>query len=167
MKTAFKTALTIGAFILSSSHAQAYETTSYARVISSKPVWTVLTVSKPIIEQNCVHSVSNNHDDLLGDIIIGGLIGSVIGNAVSDVHGVGALGTSIGALIGAESHAHSASTVRCISNSTISDNTQKVISHYEVKVRHDHKILTFETDTPFKRHSLVKVQANERYTLLN
>jgi len=167
MKIAFKTALVIGALILSPLQAQAYETTSYARVISSKPVWTVQTVSKPIVEQSCVHSVSDNHNDLLGDIIIGGLIGSVIGNAVSDVHGAGALGTSIGALIAADSHAQNASGVRCVSNSTISETTRKVISHYEVKVRHDNKIITFETDTPFKRHSLVKVRANERYTLLN
>ena len=167
MKIAFKTALVIGALILSPLQAQAYETTSYARVISSKPVWTVQTVSKPIVEQSCVHSVSDNHDDLLGDIIIGGLIGSVIGNAVSDVHGAGALGTSIGALIAADSHAQSASGVRCVSRSTTSEATRKVISHYEVKVRHDNKILTFETDTPFKRHGLVKVRANERYTLLN
>ena len=167
MKIAFKTALVIGALILSPLRVQAYETTSYARVISSKPVWTVQTVSKPIVEQSCVHSVSDNHDDLLGDIIIGGLIGSVIGNAVSDVHGAGALGTSIGALIAADSHAQNASGVRCVSNSTISETTRKVISHYEVKVRHDNKIITFETDTSFKRHSLVKVRANERYTLLN
>jgi len=167
MKIAFKTALVIGSLILSPLQVQAYETTSYARVISSKPVWTVQTVSKPIVEQSCVHSVSDKHDDLLGDIIIGGLIGSVIGNAVSDVHGAGALGTSIGALIAADSHAQNASGIRCVSNSTISETTRKVISHYEVKVRHDNKIITFETDTPFKRHSLVKVRANERYTLLN
>lgn len=167
MKTALKTALIIGALILSPFQAQAYETTSYARVISSKPVWTVQTVSKPIIEQSCVHSVSDNHDDLLGDVIIGGLIGSLIGNAVSGIDGAGALGTSIGALIAADSHAQSASGVRCVSNSTISETTQRVISHYEVKIRHNNKILTFETDTPFKRHSLVKVRANEHYTLLN
>lgn len=166
MKIAFKTALVIGALILSPLQAQAYETTSYARVLSSKPVWTVQTVSRPIVEQSCVHSISDNHDDLLGDIIIGGLIGSVIGNAVSDVNGAGSLGTSIGALIAADGHTQSASGIRCVSNPTISETTRKVISHYEVKVRHDNKIITFETDTPFKSHSLVKVRANERYTLL-
>lgn len=167
MKILFKIACIIGALILSPFQTQAYETTSYARVISSKPVWAVQTVSKPIVEQSCVHSVTNNYDDLLGDIIIGGLIGSVIGNAVSDVHGAGSLGTSIGALIAADSHAQNASGVRCVSNSTISKTTRKVFSHYEVKVRHENKVITFETDTPFKRHSLVKVRANERYTLLN
>ena len=51
-------------------------------------------------EQRCT---TQSGGDELGGAIIGGLIGSAVGNQASSADGAGALGTFLGAIVGAES----------------------------------------------------------------
>ena len=44
---------------------------------------------------------------------------------------------------------------------------EKVLNHYDVKVRLHDKFITFKSNRPFKRHSFVKVRSTERYTLID
>ena len=69
-----------------SFQANSYEIDAYAKVVSSVPVWSVKTISQPISHKECKETLTYSTDpgNLVGDIIIGGLIGAAIGNAVSD-----------------------------------------------------------------------------------
>jgi hypothetical protein len=168
MKSVLKTAFIAGAFISSSLQVNAYETVRHGKVITSKPVWSVQTFTTPTTYNECVQasSLAGYGDSLLGDIIIGGLIGSVAGNVVSDTNGVGAFGTSVGALIAANRHSHKSPRYPCIRRSVHAEYKEKVISHYEVKVRLQDKLIIFDSDRSYKQNSLVKIRANSSYSLL-
>ena len=169
MKVFWKS-LVIGiGLICLSFQAHSLETSSYAKVVSSEPVWSVKTFSKPITRDKCVqnHASRTDYENLVGDMIIGGLIGAAIGNAVSDVHGMGAVGTSLGALFVADNHSQRSSGYKCTSKTVYSERQEKVISHYNVKVRLKNKFITFQSERPFERHSFVKVRSTESYSLVN
>ena len=152
-----------------SFQANSYETDAYAKVVSSKAVWSVKTSSQPISHNECKETLTHTTDsgNLVGDIIIGGLIGAAIGNAVSDAHGMGALGSSLGALLVADSYDQSSPTYKCIRKTIYREQQEKVLNHYDVKVRLHDKFITFKSNRPFKRHSFVKVRSTERYTMID
>ena len=152
-----------------SFQANSYETDAYAKVVSSEPVWSVKTISQPISHNECKETLTYSTDpgNLVGDIIIGGLIDAAIGNAVSDAHGMGALGTSLGALFVADSYDQSSPTYKCTRKTIYREQQEKVLNHYDVKVRLHDKFITFKSNRPFKRHSYVKVRSTERYTLID
>ena len=152
-----------------SFQANSYETDAFAKVVSSKAVWSVKTISQPISHDECEETLTYPTDqgNLVGDIIIGGLIGAAIGNAVSDAHGMGALGTSLGALFIADSYDQNSPTYKCTRKTIYREQQERVLSHYDVKVRLNDKFITFKSNRPLKRHSFVKVRSTERYTLLD
>ena len=121
------------------------------------------------ITKKCKETLTYSTDpgNLVGDIIIGGLIGAAIGNAVSDAHGMGALGTSLGALFVADSYDQNSPTYKCTRKTIYREQQEKVLNHYDVKVRLYDKFITFKSNRPFKRHSFVKVRSTERYTLID
>ena len=149
--------------------AHSYETSSYAKVVSSEAVWSFNSVARPETKGECVKTQAShkNPENLVGDIIIGGLIGAAIGNAVSDAHGMGALGTSLGALFIADSYDQNSPTYKCTRKTIYREQQERVLSHYDVKVRLNDKFITFKSNRPLKRHSFVKVRSTERYTLLD
>ena len=61
-----------------SFQANSYETDAYAKVVSSKAVWSVKTISQPISHEECEETLAYSTDqgNLVGDMIIGGLIGA-------------------------------------------------------------------------------------------
>jgi len=169
MKVLRKTLLIALGLTCLSFQAHSYETSGYAKVISSKAVWSFTTVTRPETKDECVetHVSHKNPENLVGDIIIGGLIGAAIGNAVSDAHGMGTIGTSLGALLAADSHSRSSPDYKCSSKTVYRQHREKTLSHYDVKVRLDDRFITFRSDRPFERHSFVKVRTTEHFTLMN
>ena len=149
--------------------AHSYETSSYAKVVSSEAVWSFNSVARPETKDECVKTQAShkNPENLVSDIIIGGLIGAAIGNAVSDAPGMGTIGTSIGALLAVDSYSHGSSGFKCTSSTVYKEHREKTLSHYNVKVRLDGKFITFKSDRPFERHSFVKVRTTEHFTLMN
>ena len=169
MKVVWKSlALCIGLAYLP-FQAHSFETSNYAKVVSSEAVWVFSKVTRPVTKDECVETqVSHkNPENIVGDILIGGLIGAAIGNAVSDVPGVGTIGTSLGALLAADSYTHSSSGFKCTSRTVYKEYREKVLSHYDVEVRLDDKIIKFKSERPFERHSFVKVRTTEHFTLMN
>ena len=140
-----------------SFQANSYETDAYAKVVSSKAVWSVKTISQPISHEECEERLLLHWSgNLVGDIIIGGLIGAAIGNAVSDAHGMGALGTSLGALFVADSYDQSSPTYKCTRKTIYREQQEKVLNHYDVKVRLHDKFITFKSNRPLSAIALSK-----------
>jgi hypothetical protein len=80
---------------------------------------------------------------------------------------MGELGTSLGALFVADSYDQSSPTYKCTRKTIYREQQEKVLNHYDVKVRLHDKFITLKSDRPFKRHSFVKVRSTERYTLID
>ena len=69
-------------------------------VVKVTPITKTNTFKKPRYRTVC--SENNYSDQRTANMIIGGLVGSVIGNEISNKHGAGTIGALFGTLIGAE-----------------------------------------------------------------
>lgn len=122
-------------------------------------------------------SASNNGENSdLGAMIIGGVIGSAIGNKTSDNEGAGAAGAVVGALLGRE-HAKKKNQGGgqqivgyrqqevCNVRTVMIEETVQEITGYRTRIEVDNRIITVETSSPLSPNERVELTRQTSYTL--
>ena len=74
-----------------SAYAQSTEAFQDGYVIRTETVWATRTVEQPVSATHC-----REVQPSFGDLVVGGLIGSTLGNNLTDAHGAGTLGAVAG-----------------------------------------------------------------------
>ena len=137
------------------------------------------TVKTPKDERICViRDVPIYNDgqksDELGSMIIGGLLGSAVGNKLSDNNGAGAAGAVAGALLGrsqANKNAKSGEIVgyrqqeSCETKRVILEEVRSKITGYRVQIEADGRILNLETSSPLGLNDRVELRKQVSYSL--
>ena len=145
--------VTLNLFILSSTFSFASQFyNNWGVVISIKPIIFTTNISKPFTRFVCENSRMNNNN--FADIAVGGLIGSVIGNKLSDQHGAGTIGAIVGSMLTIDKN--KTNQFQTCHNKTYYAN-QKItkFSHYVVKVRTENKIISLKTAVPYNIHDVI------------
>ena len=132
------------------------------------------TLEVPVYGQASAGSNNNNSD--LGAMIIGGVIGSAIGNKTSDQDGVGAAGAVVGALLGRE-HAKKKNQQGgqqivgyrqqevCNIRKVMIEETIEEVTGYRTRIEVDNRIITVETQYPLAMNERVEISRKTTYTL--
>ena len=119
-------------------------------------------------------TAGNNESDL-GAMIIGGVIGSAIGNKTSDNQGAGAAGAVVGALLGRE-HAKKnqgggqriigyRQQEVCNIRTVMTEQTVEEITGYRVRIEVDGKIISLESKRPRNLGERVEINRKTTYSL--
>ena len=120
-------------------------------------------------------TAGNNESDL-GAMIIGGVIGSAIGNKTSDNEGAGAAGAVVGALLGRE-HAKNKKQQAgqqivgyrqqevCNIRKVMIEETIEEVTGYRTRIEVDNRIITVETQNPLAVNERVEISRKTTYTL--
>ena len=119
-------------------------------------------------------AAGNNESDL-GAMIIGGVIGSAIGNKTSDNEGAGAAGAVVGALLGRE-HAKKnqgggqqiigyRQQEVCNIRTVMTEQTVEEITGYRVRIEIDGKIISLESKRPRNMGERIEVNRKTTYSL--
>ena len=119
-------------------------------------------------------TAGNNESDL-GAMIIGGVIGSAIGNKTSDNEGAGAAGAVVGALLGRE-HAKKnqgggqqiigyRQQEVCNIRTVMTEQTVEEITGYRVRIEVDGKIISLESKRPRNLGERVEINRKTTYSL--
>ena len=160
--------------------------TVFGTVTSSDPIHTSYIRKTPSDEKVCetqqvpiygqASASGGGENSDLGAMIIGGVIGSAIGNKASDNDGAGAAGAVVGAILGRE-HAKkkkqqpSQQIVRyrdqqvCNVRTVMIEESIQEITGYRNRIEVDNKIITIETDTPFGANDRVEISRTTTYSL--
>ena len=110
----------------------------------------------------------------LGSMIIGGLIGSAIGNKMSDNDGAGAAGTVAGALIGREHAKNNPDNSRivgyrqqevCSTTTVIREERVNEVTGYRNHIEVDGQVIKIQTRNPLMVGARVEVQRSTTYSL--
>src|SRR5210317_12729 len=132
----------------------------------------------PTDQRNChtedvpIYAQSEGKSEL-GSMIIGGLIGSAVGNKLSDNEGAGAAGTVAGALLGRE-HAKNQKNSRiigykqqesCTVTTVMLEENVSEITGYRNHIELDGKIIKLESKSPLAVGSRVEVVRRISYSL--
>ena len=137
------------------------------------------TVKTPTNERFCevkevpVYAQGQKKDEL-GSMIIGGLLGSAVGNKLSDNNGAGAAGAVAGALLG-RSHANQSGNSGqivgykqqevCENRRVVLEEVKTRITGYRLQVEADGRILTMETSKPYALNDRVELRKQVTYSL--
>ena len=125
------------------------------------------------IEEVPVYGEGKQGDEI-GSMIIGGLLGSAVGNKLSDNNGAGAAGAVAGALLGrsqANKNAKSGEIVgyrqqeSCETKRVILEEVRSKITGYRVQVEADGRILNLETSSPLGLNDRVELRKQVSYSL--
>ena len=132
----------------------------------------------PTDQRNCrtedvpIYAESEGNSEL-GSMIIGGLIGSAVGNKFSDNDGAGAAGTVAGAILGRE-HAKNQKNSRivgykqqesCTVTTVMLEENVSEITGYRNHIELDGKIIKLESKSPLAVGSRVEVVRRISYSL--
>ena len=132
------------------------------------------TKEVPVYGQASASSNNNNND--LGAMIIGGVIGSAIGNKTSDQDGAGAAGAVVGALLGRE-HAKKKTLQGgqqivgyrqqevCNIRKVMIEETIEEVTGYRTRIEVDNRIITVETQYPLAVNERLEISRKTTYTL--
>ena len=100
----------------------------------------------------------------MGDVVIGGLVGSAIGNKLSDRHGAGSLGALLGAVTAMDRSSDKRSV--CHDQTSYRKTTEDIADHYLVHVRTEGRILTFRSNHRYRVNQRVSLSVSSNYGLL-
>jgi len=119
-------------------------------------------------------AAGNNESDL-GAMIIGGVIGSAIGNKTSDNEGAGAAGAVVGALLGREQAKKNQGGGQqiigyrqqevCNIRTVMTEQTVEEITGYRVRIEVDGKIISLESKRPRNMGERVEINRKTTYSL--
>ena len=131
------------------------------------------TQQVPIYGQASANGGGENSD--LGAMIIGGVIGSAIGNKTSDSDGAGAAGAVVGAILGREHAKKNKQQTQqivgyrdqqvCNVRTVMIEETIQEITGYRHRIEVDNKIITIETSTPLGANERVEISRTTTYAL--
>ena len=135
----------------------------------------------PSIERVCedkdvpVYGSNGQQKNDLGSMIIGGIIGSAIGNKMSDSEGAGAAGTVAGAIIGKATSDESNKknqeivgynrTRSCENVKTVTQQTIQEVIGYRLTINVDGKIIDIDTQTKYLPGSQITVTKTVNYSV--
>ena len=122
-------------------------------VLKVTPVTINKVISKPYIRKTC-QQVNSNNFNRLSIMAVAGLIGSVIGNKISDNHGAGTIGAVFGSLI-ASDNTQKYITQDCSEHTYYSNKTIQEFSHYNIKVRTKRRVLNIRSYEPYNIHDVI------------
>jgi uncharacterized protein YcfJ len=120
-------------------------------VISIKPITLTTNITQPHTKHVCENKRVNNN---FADIAVGGLIGSVIGNKLSDQHGAGAIGALFGSLLAIDKHKTSQMQT-CYDQTYYTNQKITKFSHYRIKVRTENRIINLRSSVPYNIHDVI------------
>ncbi|MEC7211746.1 MAG: hypothetical protein VXW25_07000, partial [Pseudomonadota bacterium] len=155
-------------------------------VTNSDPIRTSYIRKTPSDERVCetqdvpvygqASASNNNENSDLGAMIIGGVIGSAIGNKASDNEGAGAAGAVVGALLGRE-HAKKKNQGGggqqivgyrqqevCNVRTVMIEETIQEITGYRTRIEVDNRIITVETSNPLSPNERVELTRQTTYS---
>ena len=122
-------------------------------VISVIPVSIITNYSEPYTKVFCNKSRRSQSNDF-ANIAVGGLIGSVIGNQISDTHGAGTIGALFGSMIAMDSP-NKVQNETCYEKTIYNNKKITKISHYKIKVRTRRGIQNIQSLTPYNVHDVI------------
>ena len=132
------------------------------------------TQEVPVYGQASASNSGENSD--LGAMIIGGVLGSAIGNKASDNEGAGAAGAVVGALLGRE-HAKKKKQgggqqivgyrqqETCKIRKVMIEETIEEVTGYRNRIEIDNRIITIETSSPLAANERVELNRKTTYSL--
>lgn len=131
-------------------------------VTRSEAVWTTRIVSEPRSTKTCGNT-QKSENILLGDLVLGGLIGSAIGNKLSDRHGIG----TVGAVAGAWAASNNKQQSNCVSETTYTNHPEQYLSHHVIHVRTGAQRLQFNSSRPYRINERVRVRVSSVFSVLH
>ena len=122
-------------------------------VISVTPISITTNYSEPYTKVLCNKSRQNRSNNF-ANIAVGGLIGSVIGNKISDTHGAGAIGALFGSMIAMDSP-NKIENETCYEKTIYTNQKITKLSHYNIKVRTRRGIHNIQSLTSYNVHDVI------------
>jgi uncharacterized protein YcfJ len=122
-------------------------------VIGVTPVSVTSNYSEPYTRVICNKSYSNKPNNF-ANVAVGGLIGSVIGNKLSDAHGAGSIGALFGSMMAMDNH-QTYQSETCYEKTFYTNNKVTRLSHYNLKVRTKRGVLNIQSSTPYNVHDVI------------
>ena len=122
-------------------------------VLSVTPISITSKVSQPYSKVVC-RNENPIRSSNFADIAVGGLIGSVIGNQISDKHGAGTVGALIGSFLTID-NSKSYNQQNCFDQTFYTNKIITRFSHYNIKVRTKKRILNIQSSTPYNLHDVI------------
>ena len=177
--------VTFGALMAMPATSETRIETVLGTVTNSDPIRTSYIRKTPSDERVCetqdvpvygqASAGNNNQNSDLGAMIIGGVIGSAIGNKTSDQEGAGAAGAVVGALLGRE-HAKKKNQGGqqiigyrqqevCNVRTVMIEETIQEITGYRTRIEVDNRIITVETNNSLSPNELVELTRQTTYSL--
>ena len=168
--------------IATSAFAETRIETVIGTVSGAEPIVTSYVRNTPVDEQFCeVQNIpiygtaeATEPGSDLGAMIIGGLIGSAIGNKTSDQEGAGAAGAVVGAILGRE-HAKNnqgGETVVgyreeevCSIRTVMMEQQIEEVTGYRVRIEVDNKIISLETQENLTVGNRIEINRQTTYSL--
>ncbi len=136
------------------SFASSLRNDDWGVVIKVKPVSQTSTYKKPRYKKVCYQN--NNSSQRTANMIIGGLIGSVVGNQISNKDGAGTIGAVFGSLIGAE-QTNYPTTSNCYEEKFYTTESYNTISHYKIKVRTKNGYRVIHSPHSYNIHDIIPI----------
>ncbi len=177
--------ITFGALMAMPATSETRIETVLGTVTNSDPIRTSYIRKTPSDERVCetqdvpvygqASAGNNNQNSDLGAMIIGGVIGSAIGNKTSDQEGAGAAGAVVGALLGRE-HAKKKNQGGqqiigyrqqevCNVRTVMIEETIQEITGYRTRIEVDNRIITVETNNSLSPNERVELTRQTTYSL--
>ena len=177
--------VTFGALMAMPATSETRIETVLGTVTNSDPIRTSYIRKTPSDERVCetqdvpvygqASAGNNNETSDLGAMIIGGVIGSAIGNKTSDQEGAGAAGAVVGALLGRE-HAKKKNQGGqqingyrqqevCNVRTVMIEETIQEITGYRTRIEVDNRIITVETNNSLSPNERVELTRQTTYSL--
>ena len=122
-------------------------------VISVIPIFTTTNYSQPNTKVFCNKSRQSQSNNF-ANIAVGGLIGSVIGNKLSDTHGAGTIGALFGSMIAMDSPNNIVNKT-CYEKTIYTNQTITKLSHYNIKVRTRRGIHNIQSLNSYNVHDVI------------
>ena len=149
----------------SQAGAQTINETRTGYVTAVETVWTQRIINEPVTTTSChTNRAHSGFHRNMGDVVIGGLVGSAIGNKLSDRHGAGSLGALFGAVTAMDRSSDKRSV--CHDQTSYRKTTENIADHYLVHVRTEGRILTFRSNHRYRVNQRVSLSVSSNYGLL-
>jgi uncharacterized protein YcfJ len=143
------------------AYAQHFSEIQEGYVTRSEAIFATRTVQEPRSTIRC-NEPRGSQNTSLGQIVVGGLIGSAIGNKLSDRDGAGTLGAVAGVLHATNSN----NRQRCFNETHYTSRTEQYPSHYLIHVRTGGKQLQFTSNRPYQRNERVRLNVSTNFSLV-
>ena len=163
--------------MLGTATAETRVETVLGTVTKSDPIRSSYVRKTPKDERVCrtedvpIYGESKSGQSDLGAMIVGGLIGSAIGNKLSDKDGAGAAGTVAGAILGREHAKNTGEVVGyrqqniCETRTIMTEQTIEEITGYRNTIEIDNKIIMLESARPLAANERVEITRQVTYSL--